>query len=123
MNNDRRINRRLIRIGYPSEVPDLAGESALVKPLRIPRSKNVDRAIHVDFHEPPNPALHFFAGIAIWRDRSDYDDHAVTRKQLRHKADAPDIRVAIFTRIAETLRKIRANDIAIEDLHFGALLA
>src|SRR6185437_3961097 len=105
------------------EVPNLTGERAFVEPLCVPRRENFERAIDMDLHEVCDLPFHFLTRLAIRGDCGDYGNDAITCEQLRDKPDTPDVRITILACEAKALRQICANDIAIQQFHFGALFA
>src|SRR5581483_692233 len=115
-----RRDRRLIRIihtGKAHRVAILHGLARLrIQTFYIALFTDLDGRIHIHFNEILADHLaRLFAGCAVRADgRTDY--RAAGMDDLsRHKADAQNVGVAIFFTESETLGKMCADHIPIED--------
>src|SRR6185312_7047104 len=117
IDNHARIERRLVRIGNAGEVIDLARERALVKALGITARQDFNGALDIDFQKSFDRRARLIAGAAIWGDCGDNNGHTVARQQSGNEADPADVGVAVIAAETESLRKMLADDVAIEQLH------
>ncbi len=115
------IQRLFVGVGNAGERFDLAGQRLFVEALDVALDQFVDRASHVHFEEALVIAPHLVAHVAVGRNRRGDRDHAVARQQMADVADAPDVGVAIFLGKPESLGKIGADFVAVED--FDAMRA
>src|SRR6185369_13494142 len=106
------------------EVFDLAAPGLRIHSLRIPLLTYFQRRINEDFektilsyHRP-----HFIASGAIRTNRGRNHYPAVAHDLRRDEPDPPYVRVAIVLIKSEALRKMRADDVAIEQRGLTSML-
>src|ERR1700730_5241909 len=108
--------RRFVRIGDAGEFLDFTAARLCVHlDLAVARLADFNRAVRVDFDEVvADHHAQLVARLAVRGDRRTDHRDSIALEQVSHEADAADVRVAVFLREAEALRKIRANDVAVQ---------
>src|SRR5262249_31496818 len=110
---------RLVRVCNAGEVRNLSGERLFVQPFDVACSQDVDRALHVDFYEIRDAGANLLAHRAVGRDSGGDRDSAVAGQQLADEADTADVFVAVVFAEAQSLGKMRPDDVAVEHFHPG----
>src|SRR5262249_4007273 len=112
----RAVARRLVRIVNPREVLDLAAPRFGVQSLGVTLFADFQRRVNEDLDEMSSAdhIPHVVARRAVRADRR-ADGHAAVPHDLRSdKSDAADVDVPVGFAEPQTLRKARANDVAIQ---------
>src|ERR1051326_820628 len=111
-----------VRIIDAREANNFAAPSFCVHSLGISFFTNLNRRVDEHFNEPiySNHISHVISGGAIRTNRGANGDAAVSDNFRRHKANTPNISVAIFFAEPEAFRKMRADNVTIKHSHSAA---
>lgn len=120
VNCDLGVERRFVGIRDPREFLNLAGQGLLVEPLDIALDEGLERAMGVDLDEVLDLGADPVAGLAVGRYGGRDGNYAVTAQNLADEADAANVDVAVLLAETETFGEMRANHVAIQNLHLGA---
>lgn len=108
--------RRLVGIGDAREERELTGPRASVEPFGVSRLTHGERRGDMDLQkrrgESPDPV----AAFAVRTDGRHDGDDAISLQKMRHPADSPHVRVAIFSGVAQAFAQVLAHLVAVEDL-------
>src|SRR3712207_3651868 len=88
---------RLVGIGYPGELPDLARESLLVEALHVALGAHLERRVDEDLDEVvPDVAPYLVADLLERRDGRDDLPRPVAGQEVGDEADPEDVGVAVL---------------------------
>src|SRR5207249_1248986 len=120
VNPDIRHWRRLIGIGNPRKVGNLAGHSLLVEPLDIAFDKNLHRAVHIDFDEVRDTGSQLITARLIGRNRRRDGDDTVPREEFADEADAANVLPPVVAAKTETPAQLRSDYVTVDHFDTGA---
>lgn len=109
-----------VRVGDSGELRDLPFEGQPVHPLDVPCDTQIDRTLHVNLDEILDVSSHRIPDISMGRDGSDDSNDAISGKELRDKADASEVRFAIFSAEAQALGEVGPDHVTVQDLDLVA---